>query len=215
VLLDGPDRKTLAMVVLEEVWGIDPATGELKWRVPGFKSRGYTASFAVADGVIYHPGGMLGGSSFALPAEVPGNAPRTFVWTSNNYESIISPLVYDGFVYGTTNRGVAYCLDAKTGQRLYQVRLASGPAEAGGAPGRSGRSGPGGGEYASPILADGRIYVVTRPGITYVLAAAPQFQLLAKNTLGADTSGFCATPAVGDNALFIRSNQCLYCVAQE
>jgi hypothetical protein len=64
-------------------------------------------------------------------------------------------------------------------------------------------------------LVNGRIYVVTRSGLTYVLAAKPEFEVLAKNQFGSDDSGFCATPAVSDGDLFIRSNTHLYCVSED
>ncbi len=64
-------------------------------------------------------------------------------------------------------------------------------------------------------LADARIYVVTRSGLTYVLAAKSEFEVLAKNQFGADGSGFCATPAVSRGDIFIRSNKHLYCVSDD
>ena len=72
---------------------------------------------------------MLGGDSFALPiAGVSSGDASAYLWTGRNRESIISPLAYEGYVYGATGRGIAYCLDAKSGKPVYQARLASGEA---------------------------------------------------------------------------------------
>jgi len=239
VLMDGQDGPVLVMTVLGEVWGRDPATGRLKWKVEGFQTRGYSASLATGDGIVYCSGGMLGGSSFALPiAGASTGEPPTFLWSGRSYESIISPLVYEDYVYGTTGRGIAYCLDADSGERVYQARLSSGeavadepPSTRGGGRGRAGsrsargggrgssrgggRSGPGGGDYASPVYADGRIFVTTRSGAIYVLAPGPEFKILAKNRFASDQSDFCATPAILNDGLFIRSNKNLYCISDD
>jgi outer membrane protein assembly factor BamB len=238
-LVDGQDGKVLVLAVLEKVWGVDPATGKVVWQAEGFQNRGYSTSL-VADGeMVYCAGGMLGGASFALRTR--GGAIETdspFLWTGRSYDSIISPVFHDGYLYGTTNRGIAYCVNAQTGELAYQARLASGeavtedeagsrgrgrqgrggqPGGSGGRPssGRSERSGPGGGEYASPVLADGKVYVVTRSGLTYVLAGKPEFQVLAKNQFESDDSEFCATPAISYGDIFIRSNKYLYCVSED
>jgi hypothetical protein len=96
-----------------------------------------------------------------------------------------------------------------------------GPGGPGGGPGggRGGFGGRGGGmrgqDYASPVLADGRIYCTTKAGTFYVIAAKPEFELLATNSLTSDASGFDATPAISDGDLFIRSHTHLYCIGQK
>ena len=65
--------------------------------------------------------------------------------------------------------------------------------------------------YASPVLADGKIYYVGRGGKTYVVAASPEYKLLATNDLG-DRSAFNSSPVVADRRLFIRSNKSLYAI---
>ena len=74
---------------------------------------------------------------------------------------------------------------------------------------------PAGKTTPRPVLADGRIYYVTRAGLMYVLAAQPEFKLLAKNEFPGDDSGFSATPAIGGNDLFVRSNKYLYCLSSD
>ncbi|MDY0171024.1 MAG: serine/threonine protein kinase, partial [Thermoguttaceae bacterium] len=67
--------------------------------------------------------------------------------------------------------------------------------------------------YASALLADGRLYYLTRQGKTFVLATRPQFEQLALNDLS-DGSVFNASPAVADNRLLIRSDKYLYCLGK-
>ena len=78
-----------------------------------------------------------------------------------------------------------------------------------------GGGGRGGGQdYSSPVLADGKIYFMTRSGDGFVYAAGAEFKLLAQNHFAAGSGDFSATPAVSDGQLFIRSSKFLYCVAQ-
>ncbi len=69
-------------------------------------------------------------------------------------------------------------------------------------------------EYSSPVLADGKIYYMSRSGDGFVYAAGPEFKLLAQNHFAPKSGDFNATPAISDGQLFIRSNKFLYCVAQ-
>jgi hypothetical protein len=67
--------------------------------------------------------------------------------------------------------------------------------------------------YASPVLADGRLYYVGRTGRAFVLPAAPRFEVLAVNDLG-ERGVFNASPAVAGGRLFIRSDRFLYCLGR-
>jgi hypothetical protein len=91
-------------------------------------------------------------------------------------------------------RGVAFCARADDGQVVYEQRLD-----------RAGQV------YASALLADGRLYYLTREGKAFVLAARPAFELLAMNDLG-DGSLFNGSPAVDGSRLLIRSDKSLYSV---
>jgi len=62
------------------------------------------------------------------------------------------------------------------------------------------------------MLADGRIYVVSRWSGTFVLPAEPRYEILAHNRFAGDESDFSGTPAIVDGALYLRSGRYLYCV---
>ncbi|HVC98120.1 MAG TPA: serine/threonine protein kinase, partial [Pirellulales bacterium] len=64
----------------------------------------------------------------------------------------------------------------------------------------------------SVLLADGRLYAVSRTHGTFVLATGPKFELLAQNQLASDTTFFNASPAVSRGQLLLRSNRSLYCI---
>jgi outer membrane protein assembly factor BamB len=67
--------------------------------------------------------------------------------------------------------------------------------------------------YASPVLADGKLYYLTRKGRTFVLAAGPTFEQLATNDLD-DASIFNAGSALTDGRLLLRSDRFLYCIGE-
>src|SRR5262249_1714439 len=101
-----------------------------------------------------------------------------------------TPLAYNGRVYGVTATGVI-CVDGKTGEPIWQER-AQGPFT------------------ASPVIAEGKLYVVNEQGTTVVFKLADKPQLLATNQLPGEE--FLATPAIADGALFLRTDQHLYCI---
>ena len=92
--------------------------------------------------------------------------------------------------------GIAYCIKADTGEFVYRQRL-----------------GGTGQVYASHVLAEGRLYYLTRSGHVLVLAAKPEFEQLAVNDLG-DGSRFDGSPAVDGNRFPVRSGKFLCCLGQ-
>ena len=65
--------------------------------------------------------------------------------------------------------------------------------------------------YASPVVANDQIYVVTRNRGTFVYSADGEFGLLARNQLS-DDSQFNGSPAIVDEQIFLRSDKFLYCI---
>ena len=99
-------------------------------------------------------------------------------------------------MYWVSDRNkVAYCLRLSDGNVMYSERFRDQP-------------------YASAVAGDGKIYIVTRYGGTYVLAAEPEFTQLAHNKLDDDTV-FNASPIISGGRLFLRSDQYLYCIGSE
>lgn len=195
------DRTDVVIAAPGELWGLNPATGKVRWYAPGAGEDGSNTSVVVADGVAYAVEGRSGGS-VAVRTGGKGDVGATHtVWTGRDANRFATPLVYRGRIY-VSSGGVVSCLDAATGERVYQSRLPGGSA---------GRGGRGGGDYASPVAADGKIYVVTAGGTVHVFAAGDAFESLAANAIGADGESFAATPALADGAIFIRSDRRLLC----
>jgi len=216
-------RTNLVLGVPYEIWGFNPNTGKLRWYCKAMDTDSYCSSVVAGDGVVYGIEGR-GGGSIAVKAGGKGDVTESrIVWSGRDSNRIGTPLLYEGRLY-FFSRGVANCIDAKDGSRVFQERMAGGQSassrgggQSGGGRRRSGGRGFGGGgfggDYSSAIVADGKIYYTTRGGDTFVLQAGDNFKQLAVNRVTDDREDFSATPAVSDGELFIRSSKHLYCIA--
>lgn len=211
-LAPGKDGTDVVLAVPGEVWGINAKTGKISWYAPG--NQGASHSVVVADEVVYSVGGGRGGSS-GIAIKLGGKGEISDpIWENKASGRFASPVVYKDHVYGISN-GIITCYSAKDGKKVFASRLpaaSSSGGQGGGGGGR--RRGRGGQEYASPIIAGGKIYFTSSSGTVYVLAAKPEFELIAKNDLSFDTSGFQSSPAADNGQLFLRSHKNLYCFSE-
>jgi outer membrane protein assembly factor BamB len=193
----------LVIAVPNEVWGLNPDTGKLRWFAQSGLPQNIAPSIVVGDGLAFAFGGFPRLGAIAVKLGGKGDVTPTHVaWSSNRSTYIPTPVLHEGSLYFASDTGFATCLDAKTGELVYQERL----------PGAS-SSGRGGKPfYASPVLAGGHLYAVSRRNGTFVYEAKPEFRLVAHNTFSSDDSQFNATPAVSGMRLFLRSDKHLYCV---
>lgn len=222
VLVDVSDTRTdLVLGVPNEIWAFNPQTGKLRWYAEALATRSFCSS-VVTDGKTIFAMGDQGSGSIAIRSGGEKDVTKSHVaWTGRDNNRIGTPVHVDGRLYFVSNR-VATCVDAATGQRVYQGRLSGASAaeepqrRPGGGPGGrgpGGGGGRGGQDYSSPVVADGKLYFVTRGGDTHVIRLGDSFELLATNRLTDETEDFSATPAISDGSLFIRSSRHLYCVS--
>ncbi len=204
-----PERTDLVLGVPSEIWGFNPETGKLRWFCTGMPTDTFVSSVVAGDGVAYAVEGRGGGS---IAVRVGGNgdvAQSHVVWTGQDNNRIGTPVLFAGRLYCSAG-GVVTCLDTKNGKKVFQGRL---PSTGGGTSGRRGGGRGFGGDYASPVVADGKIYFLSRAGDMYVLETGDSFTVLAHNRITSETEDFSATPAISDGELFLRSSKHLYCVA--
>ena len=176
----------------------DLNNGDVIWQCAGLSSNTIPSPVA-RDGVVYCMSGYQGYALLALPLSATGDISKSgsILWTRKRGTPYIpSPVLYDGMLYfNQSNQDILTCLDAKTGDVIInRVRL-------------EGTSGI----YASPVAANGCLYVTGRNGTTLVLRRAKELKVLATNEL-AETIH--SSPALAGNQLFLRGNQHLYCIAQ-
>lgn len=191
-------RKELIVATQGKVLAFNPDSGEPLWSCKTDIGWYMVPSVVESDGVVYCLGGRSGVAALAVRAGGDGDVTETHrLWKSVKGSNVSSPVFLDGHVYWMhEQRGVAYCAKADTGEVMYEQRLD-----------RAGQV------YSSALLADGRLYYVTRDGKTFVLAAKPSFEQLASNDLS-DGSLFNGSPSVDGSRLLIRSDKFLYCVGK-
>jgi outer membrane protein assembly factor BamB len=197
----GPELVTNASNFIR---GYDPRTGRELWRLGG--SSKITAPtpvfaeglFVVASGraperplFVLRPGAR---GDQTLPDGQSSNA--AVVWSRTGRGSYMpTPLVYRGLLYVLANNGVFDAYDLQTGEEVYRQRLPH----------------IGSGFSASPVAADGKIYLSSEDGEVLVVAAGREFKHLATNPMG---ELLMATPALSEGALYLRSAASLFAVGR-
>lgn len=170
------------------LYGYDPATGRELWKVPyGQLGFSITPRPVAGQGLFFMATGF--GKKQMLAMKIGGSTAPEIVWRyAKGIPTMPSPLLVGDALYFVDDGGFLTCLDARTGAERYRERL-------------------GGNFSASPTFADGRLYLSSREGVTYVVAPGPKFELLAKNEL---PGTIMASAAIADGALFLRTDTALY-----
>ncbi|HYV09908.1 MAG TPA: PQQ-binding-like beta-propeller repeat protein [Pyrinomonadaceae bacterium] len=181
------------------VTGHDSATGKELWRANGLNpdnnpSYRIVASPIVFDNIIYAPTRIK--PLLALKAGGRGDITSSHVlWSTGNGPDVPTPVTDGKYFYVVNDRGIMFCLDAKTGAEVYvQQRIKPGTYS------------------GSPVLADGKIYITNEDGLTTVVAAGPKFEVLAENPLN---DYVLSSPAISDGQIFIRTSGHLYAIGKK
>ena len=171
----------------------DPRTGALLW-FTGAPRQTPIPSAVFHDGRIYLSRGYRNSDYMAIRPGGRGDVTSSHVeWRAPSGGSYVpSILYYDGLLYMTNDVGVMTCADARTGEPVWRQRL-------------------GAVFFASPVAADGKIYVIAETGETFVLRAGRKAEVLASNDLD---GRFIASPAVAHGRLFLRSDEGLFAVGK-
>lgn len=216
-LATGRGGTEVVLAVPGEIWAINANTGKISWYAPG--NNGATHSVVIAKDLVYSIGGGRGSSS-GVAVRLGGKGEITEVaWNNDAAGRFASPIVYNGHVYQISG-GILSCFEANSGKKVFEKRLPENSVAANanqrddGERRGGGRRRGGGQDFSSPIIADGKIYFTKGNGTVFVIAAKPEWELLAQNDLTFDRSGFLATPAADGGQLFVRSHTHLYCFGE-
>jgi outer membrane protein assembly factor BamB len=176
--------------------GFDPKTGKELWRLSDNQTQVKVPTPVVANDLVIVTGGYPPGGR-PIYAIRPGGSgeltEKAIAWkTDRGAPYTGTPLVYDGILYALTDNGILSAYEPKTGERIYQQRVAGGS-----------------GFSASPVAANGRLYLASEDGDVYVVKAGRTYELLGTNKMN---EPLMATPAISGNALFIRTLSSLVAV---
>jgi glucose dehydrogenase len=182
--------------------GYDPLTGKELWRFSDNNTQVKMQAPQVANGLIYVTGGYPAGrqmwvfkpgasGDISLKADQQTN--EFIAWASSKGSPYTpTPIVYGDLFYVCADNGVLSAYDAKTGSTIYQQRLPSSFS-------------------ASPVAADGKLYLSSEDGDVFVVRTGPKFELLATNVMG---QPLMATPAISDGLLFLRTKDFIYAIGE-
>lgn len=195
----GKYKTELVVAEMGKILGYDPATGEELWSCATDIPWYMVPSLVANQGTVYCVGGRSPGGSLAVRLGGRGDVTASHrLWTSNKGSNVTSPLFHNGYLYWMhESLGIAFCAKANSGELVYDERVPRADQV-----------------YSSPVLGDGKIYYLNRSGRMFVVAAQPEFKILATNDLG-DRSAFNSSPAISGEQLLIRSNRYLYCIGKD
>jgi outer membrane protein assembly factor BamB len=183
------------------VTGHDIETGKELWRGGGLnptKNPNFRviSSPLVCDGMIFAPTRVKPFIAFRAGGSGDITESHTaWKWTERGSPDVPTAVSDGERLYMADDQGAFTCVNAKTGEKIY------GPEQTG-----IGRT------SSSPILADGKIYLIGESTETAVIEAGPKFRLIAKNTL--DGTYTLSTPAFVDNEIILRTGTHLYCISK-
>jgi len=151
------------------------------------------------DTAFQSPENMAAGGNIiqAVKGGGSGDVTKThLLWNRDQKtpSNLSSPLFYNNRLYLVKSGGMSSCYDTRDGRTLWE---------------RS-RIGNLGDHFASPIAADGKVYIAGKNGFIVVLEDGPELKVLGKNDIGEE---IIATPAIADGRLFIRTRENLICVS--
>jgi outer membrane protein assembly factor BamB len=175
------------------VAGYDPDTGKQHWRIDG-PTEQFVSSLVADGGVLFLTAGFPDHWVMAIDPSGSGDVTRTHVlWAKKNDGGYVpSPVADAGHFFLVTDEGLASCWEAKTGRLCWKERL-------------------GKHHSASAVAAAGRVYFTDDDGVTFVVRAAPEFEVLARNPIGERCF---SSPAFSDGEVFVRGERHLFCIRQ-
>ena len=195
-------RTDLIILGADYVTGHDPATGKERWRAGGMnpEKRGnyrIVASPVAVGGMIFTPtrerpflAFKAGGSGDVSESH------RLWSFSKSAVPDVPTPACDGKYLYMVNDRGIVACLDARSGEVIWgPKRTALGTVS------------------ASPVLADGKLYITNETATTTVLLAGPEFKVLATNKL--DDAYTISSMAVVDARIFMRTSTHLLCIGEQ
>lgn len=201
-IYQGKDRVELIANGGRYIRGYDPLTGKELWRFADNNTEVKMQAPLIAHDLIYVTGGYPPGRAIYAfrPGAVgdislkSGEDKNAFLaWaTSKGSPYTPTPIIYGDVLYVIADNGVLSTYDAKTGENIYQQRLPTSFS-------------------ASPVAADGKLYLASEDGDVFVVKAGRQYELVSRNVMG---QPLMATPALAEGMLILRGENAIYALGE-
>lgn len=191
VVLKIGTRDELVFNGSKEVVSYDPLTGEELWKQEGTSIESIPM-IAPGGGMLFSTSGRNGPIFAMRPGSGSSPVPQVVWRNEHGGPHVPSPAYVDGRLYLMNDTGIAMCLNAETGDTVWQKRLR--------------------GKFsASPLVVGDKLLLVSEEGVTYILKSGPRFELLGENAL---SETIYTTPAVVGGRIYFRSTTGLVCVGR-
>ncbi len=169
------------------VSGHDLVSGSELWKVEAMMGE-------VAPSIAYEEGLVFATNEYARLIAVKPESGAEFTWEDDEYlAEVASPVAYGGLLYVATSYGVLVCYDTRTGAKQWEKEF-------------------GEGFYSSPMIADGKLYIIDMKGVTHIFKTDRTGTVIGEPSLG--EGGF-ALPAFADGVIYLRGDKHLYCIGND
>ncbi len=173
----------------------NPASGKQIWFLPGIVGGRTVGGATVADGLVFATQGKSGPLLAVKPGDQTGKLPHSDIaWKlDHGTPDSCTPVAWEDHLFTLQDAGRVRCIDIHTGHLLWTEHVK--------------------GQYkASPVAAEGRIYLLNTSGLCTVISASDKFEKLAENQIDDDTI---ASPALSDHRIYLRGHKAIYCLGKD
>jgi outer membrane protein assembly factor BamB len=168
------------------VTGYEPVTGKELWAVD-------CMSGDVAPSVAANSTHVFAVTDYARLAAIKPGVVASIAWQDNTYTpDVSSPVANEEYLFLSTGNGDVVCYNQEKGDTLWTHYFSDQ-------------------FYASPVIADSRLYLLDRSGVMHIVQAADKFKLIGESPLGEPAD---CTPAFSDKRIYIRTLKTLYCISK-
>ncbi len=178
-----------------EIASYNPDNGSKYWFVSG-PSEDFCSSpvYDPKSGLVLVSSAWPVRDLVAVRPDGLGDVTRSHIaWRSRKGACYVpSPVISDNYLYSTMTTGEVHCMEASTGKILWVINM--------------------GQQYASPVLANGMVYMPNDEGVITVIKPGPALEILARNPLG---EGMFASPAISSGKIYLRGFKHLFCIGTE
>ncbi len=191
LVINTPEGEEMIINSSDRIDAYNPSTGELLWYAGKWRQTPIPTP-VFHEGIIYMVRGYRNSDFLAIRAAGRGDVTESrILWRSSGGASYVpSILYYKGLLYVTNEVGIVTCADAANGKTVWRKRL-------------------GGIFFASPVAGDGKVYMVSETGETFVLKAGREPNIVSQNPL---EERIIASPAISNGNLILRSDGTLFCI---
>lgn len=178
------DSYQLVLSSSPDVAAYDPESGKELWKIA-------CMSGEVGPSPGYYNGMVFAANEYAQLVAIKPGDPAEVLWSSNEYlPEVASPVAMDGLLFIATSYGVIGCFDTDSGELLWEYEADAG-------------------FYASPIIAEGKVYFMDMDGVMHILAIEEALKVISTPALGERAV---STPAFAEGKILLRGYDNLYCI---